>query len=279
MDVPVAQVNAAQLAAWDGDQGGFWRDRADRFDDGVARFQAHLVEAAAVRQESVVLDVGCGSGLLSRGLGRGAGGGSVLGVDLSSPLLELARERTLQERLSNVRFVHADAQNYPFPAKCYDLVVSRHGVMFFGDVSAAFANFRRALRPGGRVVLLTWQAADRNDWIMAFRAALDPGQAPPQAAGAGPFSLSDPEQVRSVLDAAGFVDVTLTDVREPMWFGHDTDDAFAFLAGQFAAALAGMPAAERARAEESLRTSLRSHERRGGVQYDSAAWLIQARRP
>jgi len=65
MDVPVAQVNAAQLAAWDGDQGGFWRDRADRFDDGVARFQAHLVEAAAVRQESVVLDVGCGSGLLS----------------------------------------------------------------------------------------------------------------------------------------------------------------------------------------------------------------------
>ncbi len=114
---------------------------------------------------------------------------------------------------------------------------------------------------------------------MAFRAALDPGQAPPQAAGAGPFSLSDPEQVRSVLDAAGFVDVTLTDVREPMWFGQDTDDAFGFLAGQFAAALAGMPAAERARAEESLRTSLRSHERRGGVQYDSAAWLIQARRP
>ena len=272
----MAPDNATQLDAWDGAQGEFWRERADRFDDGVARYSEHLLAAAAVEPGTRALDVGCGSGRVSRDVAHRAARGTVLGVDLSSPLLALARERAAQDGLENIGFLQADAQVFPFPSHSWDLVISRHGVMFFGDAPAAFANLYRALVPGGRLVALTWQPPDRNPWT-AFRAVLDLG--PPPFAGPGAFSLSDPAAVRHLLTGAGFVDVTLTDLREPMWYGRDADDAHRFLSDQFATALDAMAPDERSRASEALHASLVEHAGSAGVQYDSAAWLIEARRP
>lgn len=276
MTASVATGNQAQLEAWDGAQGQFWREQADRFDDGVTRYSVHLLAAVAATPGMSVLDVGCGSGQVTRDVAQQATGGAVLGVDLSSPLLTLADERAERDGLHNVSFLQADAQIHPFAADTYDVVVGRHGTMFFADPEAAFTNLRRALRPGGRLVALTWQAATQNPWV-AFRTALEL-PAPPTA-GPGPFSLSDPTQVRELLSTSGFVDVALTDLREPMWYGANTDDAMQFLSGQFAADLAAMSPEHRTRATEALRALLEAHDGPHGVQYDSAAWLIEAQRP
>ncbi|WP_433264138.1 class I SAM-dependent methyltransferase [Actinosynnema sp. CS-041913] len=278
-EVRVDPSNSRQLDAWDGDQGALWADRAERFDDGVARYHHRLLDVAAVEPTSRVLDIGCGTGKTTRDAARR--GGSALGVDLSSRMIDLARRQAEREHVSNVSFEQADAQVHPFPEAGFDLAVSRHGSMFFGDPVAAFANITRALRPGGRLVLLTWQPMARNEFVTAFRTALAAGRdlpAPPPDA-PGPFSLSDPERVRRLLASAGLVDIRLDGLSEPMYFGRDVADAFAFVSRQHGGSVQDLDADTRARALAGLRSSLAAHETDEGVWYDSAAWLIEARRP
>ena len=93
-------------------------------------------------------------------------------MDLSAHMIDVARRRAASEGLPNARFLHADAQLHPFPPGGFDVVISRTGAMFFGDPPAAFGNLARALRPGGRLALLTWQPAARNEWFGAFWTAL-----------------------------------------------------------------------------------------------------------
>ena len=105
------------------------------------------------------------------------------------------------EGLRNVSFEQADAQVCRFPDARFDLAISRFGTMFFGDPAAAFGNIGRALRAAGRLVMLVWQAHDRNEWAVAIRQSLAPeGRLPVPAAGADPFSLASwalrPRRVR-----------------------------------------------------------------------------------
>lgn len=279
--LPVDPSNAEQLRAWDGAQGAYWAARADRFDEGVASYRDHFLAAAAIDATANVLDIGCGSGQTTRDAARRATDGSALGVDLSSPMIELARELAEREQTTNATFQQADAQIHPFPGEYFDIAISRHGTMFFGDAQAAFTNIARAIRPGGRLVLLTWQPLESNEWISDFRAAFTAVRelpTPPQDA-PGPFSLmSDPGKVRGLLTSAGFADVRLRGLTEPMYFGRDADDACQFISGQFASALDGLDAEATARALDNLRTTLADHQADRGVVYDSAAWLIEAQR-
>jgi SAM-dependent methyltransferase len=151
--------------------------------------------------------------------------------------------------------------------------------MFFGDPGAAFANIARALRPGGRLVLMSWQPFEQNEWLRTFFAVLAAGRelSPPLGA-SGPFSLSDPERVRHLLASAGFADVRLRGLSEPMYFGPDPDDACRFVSTQFAGRLNDLEAAARARVLDALRADMAEHRTERGVLYDSAAWITVARR-
>ena len=193
---------------------------------------------------------------------------------------ELARRRTASEQLVNVVFEHADAQVHPFRDRYFDLAISRHGSMFFGDPPAAFTNIARALRPGGRLVLLTWQPFESNEFMHAVGTALAAGREVPRppSDGPSPVALSDPDRVQSFLESAGFLDVRLKGLREPMYFGSKPDDAFGYLCGQHAALIGDLDPGTRRRALEDLHTSLTEHHTQHGVLYDSASWLIQARR-
>ncbi|WP_158895101.1 class I SAM-dependent methyltransferase [Amycolatopsis anabasis] len=272
--------NVEQLRAWDGDQGAYWAARADRFEEGVAAYHQHFFAAAAIGETATVLDIGCGSGRTTRDAARRAAAGSALGVDLSSPMIELARRRAELEGVPNATFEQADAQVHPFPERGFDLVISRHGVMFFGDAPAAFANLARALRPGGRLVLLAWQPVARNEWMSAFRTALAAGRDLPLPSpdAPGPVSLSDPGRVRELLTSAGFADVRLRGLNEPMYFGRDVEDACEFISGQLAGMIADVDDATRARALDNLRATMVEHQTDRGILYDSAAWLVEARR-
>jgi SAM-dependent methyltransferase len=276
----VDPANSEQAENWNGSAGAFWTEWADRFEDGAAAYRDRLRTAAAIEPTAAVLDVGCGAGVTTRDAARCATEGWALGVDLSAQQLDLARRRADREQVSNAIFEQADAQVHPFAAASFDVVISRHGTMFFGDPEAAFANIAKALRPGGRLVLVTWQPFERNEWIRTFLTTLAAGGPPPvpPAGAPGPFGLSDPDRVQALLSATGFDLVQVDDVHEPMYFGSDPDDASRFVTGQYAGLVHKLDPDSRARALEDLDQSLRAHHTARGVRYDSAAWLIRARR-
>jgi ubiquinone/menaquinone biosynthesis C-methylase UbiE len=150
-------TNAGQARAWDGDEGAYWAEHAQRFDRAVAGYHGRFMAACGIARGERVLDIGCGTGQTTFDAAEAAGNGSALGVDLSARMIELARRLAAGQGIGNVGFEQADAQIYPFPAGSFDVAISRTGTMFFGDPAAGFANIGRALRPGGRLVMLAWQ--------------------------------------------------------------------------------------------------------------------------
>jgi SAM-dependent methyltransferase len=281
--LPVAPSNADAWRGWNGPDGDYWVAREQQFDRSVARYNGPLFDAAAITTSDRVLDVGCGTGDTTIDAARRATGGAALGIDLSGAMVDRARQRAAEAGLDNARFVQGDAQVFPFEAAAFDVAISRTGVMFFGEPVDAFTNLARAVRPGGRLALLVWQDFDRNHWIRDFTAALAAGRelpAPPPGA-PGPFSLADPDRVHRILSAGGFEAIEVQGREEPMHFGDTVEAAFAFLRefGFTKSMLSGLDDAERGRALDSLRESLAAHLTGDGVCYQSAAWVVTARRP
>ena len=273
--------NAGQVGAWDGNEGAFWTAQAQRFDGTLASCHEPFLATAAISRGDRVLDVGCGTGLATRDAARAATDGSALGVDLSSQMIALAQKLAAEEGLDNVEFQQADAQIHPFGSAEFDVVISRMGSMFFGDPVGAFSNLHRALRPDGRLVLLTWQSVADNEWLTEFRTALAVGRElptpPPEAP--SPFALADPDRVKEILGAAGFTDVSFQSLHVPMSFGPDPDDAFDFVNELTGWMRQGLVEADLTAALAALRATIAGHTDDDGVTYQSAVWIIQARKP
>jgi SAM-dependent methyltransferase len=273
--ISIDPSNAGQLQAWDGTEGGYWAANSARFERSLAGYDDALFAAAGIRPGHHVLDVGCGTGSTTREAARRAPGGTATGIDLSAAMLAVARRHG-----GNTGFVQGDAQVHPFPAAGFDVVISRTGAMFFGDPQAAFANLARATRPGGRLVLLVWQAFEHNPWLVTIMTALAAGRdlpAPPEGV-PGPFALADPHRVRRLLAGAGYTRVELADVRAPLSFGPDADTAHALIAGLLHWMVADLDPPARARALAGLHAAVAACETPRGVELDSAAWLVTATR-
>jgi SAM-dependent methyltransferase len=276
-----AGANAEQAAEWDGPAGAHRTKHAAVFDAEDRAHNERFRAAAAVAPRDRVLDIGCGTGQSTRDAARAAAAGSALGVDLSAQMLEHARRVSREEGLRNVSFQQADAQVHEFPAGAFDVAISRFGSMFFADPVAAFGNIGRALRPGGRLVLMVWQARDRNEWSTAIRETIaGDADLPPPATGPHPFSLADQGVARDILTAAGFADVGFDDVREPLYYGPDADVALEVVSGLRSTRdlLAGMDAAAARDAVGRLHALLAAHQTSAGVLFDARTWIICARR-
>jgi SAM-dependent methyltransferase len=276
-------ANVEMAAAWDGAEGEHWAAHAERYEATSTGFGKALLRAAAVRATDTILDIGCGTGSSTLALARMAPSGSVVGVDLSSKMLERARAVAEREGLTNVSFEQADAQVHPFPEGSFDVAVSSFGAMFFADPVAAFANIRRAVRPGGRLAVVAWRELADNEWLSALRNALAVGRTLPMppAGAPGPFGLADRDHTAHVLVAAGFEDVEFERVDEPVRFGTDADDAYSFVStlGMTRGLTQDLDDAGRAAALEGLHATLRAHETSDGVLFGASAWLVRASRP
>lgn len=278
----VAPANAENAAAWNGDEGGYWAEQDTRFNAWVARYDRPFLTAAAIGPADQVLDIGCGTGQTTRAAAKAAPDGTALGVDVSVPMVEVARKRAAEEGVPNTSFDAGDAQIYPFAEQACDVVISRYGSMFFADAAAAFTNFGRAVRPGGRLAMLVWRPLAENEWMTEFRRVAAAGRdlptPPPNAP--GPFAFADPAYTRAVLTAAGFADVQSTEVDAPVYMGPDAESAFTFLCGMgFVKFMLNTLGEDiRARTCDGLRASIEDHAGPEGVFYDSAAWLVTARR-
>jgi len=221
-------ANEDQIKFWNERAGQEWTTLQVRMDAGMAAIAEALLAFAKVRPGMAVLDVGCGTGTTS--LALAGAGAKVTGVDISKPMLGLARERAAKAGLP-VSFIEADASTYPFAPE-FDLIFSRFGVMFFDAPVAAFAHMRKALKPGGRVAFVCWRTPPENPWasapLMAAKPFL-PEQPPADPLAPGPFAFSDAKRVEAILSDSGFFGIHIEKFDATMDMGEDLDAAAALM--------------------------------------------------
>lgn len=270
---------------WQDVESQHWVSEAERYDTMAFAFGEVMLDAADLKPGERVLDVGCGNGATTiEAARRVRPSGVAVGVDLSAPMLALARQRAAATGTNEAEFIQADAQNHAFRADEFDVALSRFGVMFFDDPEAAFANLGRSLRPSGRFVFVAWQGLDRSEWILVPGAAAAPHVGMPEGIAPdapGPFALADPARVRRILGAAGFAEVAVDEVVRPMRIGDDVDDAMSFIQSipVVHELLASASPDKRSAAVDAAREALRPYAGpRGVVMNNNAAWLVIARR-
>ena len=209
----MAFVNIEQAEFWS-QLAPTWLELEDQLEE-VGRLPGELaMDRLDLLPGQKVVDLGCGSGTTTLELAARVGpGGEVAGVDISAEMLARGRERAARAGAGNIEFVHADVQVHDLVEARFDAAYSRFGVMFFADPVAAFANVRRALRPGAALSFVCWQSVFDNEWMLIPGAAVASvtGSLPPMPGPGepGPFSLADPGRVRAVLEAAGFGSVAV----------------------------------------------------------------------
>ena len=276
-------ANADQIAYWNEVAGPKWVANQSRIDRLMAPLTAALLHHAAAKPGEGVVDVGCGCGDLSRQIAVAVGpAGRVLAVDLSEPMLAHARTQAAaaSDGGAPIEWRRADAMLHPFEPSA-DLLVSRFGVMFFADRIRAFANLRRASKPGGRFAFLTWRQRSDVEWMECALDWIAPVLAKPQQAcgDIGPFALAAPDASCAELARAGFRDVAVHAVDAKLTVGSDGEDAFVTLrdTGPAANVLRDAPPRERAEGERLLSEELRRRFPSGPVELGGACWLYAGR--
>lgn len=274
-------ANADQIKFWNGPTGLKWTQFQDDMDRNLNDATAGIMPFAAAKPGESVLDIGCGGGQTTRLLAQAVGTkGVVTGVDISGPLLEAARKRSVGE--DNILYVQSDAAFHPF-TPVYDLVFSRFGVMFFDDPPAAFANIRKALKPGGRLAFVCWRPAAENQWVMLPAGAardLLPPQPPPDPLAPGPFAFADRGRVESILTSAGFRAVKIEKLDGRMDLGSDADHAAFQMCnlGPLSRALgdASVDDATRERVRLAVKAEMEKIKTADGIRPAIACWLVGA---
>jgi len=277
--------NATQIAYWNDKAAVTWTAFQERLDALFAPLTAIALDAAAAAPGEGSIDVGCGCGATVLELARRVGAsGHVRGLDVSEPMAARARERIAAAGLTNAKLLVSDAATCVLPQADTDLLFSRFGVMFFADPTAAFANLRRPIRPGGRLLFAAWRGLADNPWFtlpLQATQALLPPEPPADPNAPGPLAFADAERVRGILTAAGWRDVAAVRHDLPMRLAGpgQLDEAaeFATRLGPLARVLADADAELQGRARQAVLEALRSHDGPEGVCLGASIWLVSAR--
>jgi SAM-dependent methyltransferase len=278
-----AFANVEQAEFWS-EMAPTWLALEDQLQQVGGRPGELAMDRLGVRPGQRVIDLGCGSGRTTLELAARVGpGGAVVGADISAEMLARGRERAAQLGAGNVRFVHADVQVHDFGEARFDAAYSRFGVMFFTDPAAAFANVRRALRPGGTLSFVCWQSVFDNEWMLVPGVAvaevtgpLPPAPAPDEP---GPFSLADPARSRAALVAAGFASIAITPHSDHVVIDEDQIPEVALNStrvGVVRQALADAGAPARQRALAAIEAALRARLADGRVLLTRGVLLVTA---
>lgn len=277
-----AQTGSDQKKLWNGSGGRGWVEVQDALDAMFRPFEDLLVQAAAERGARSVLDIGCGTGgttvALQRALGDGA---ACVGIDVSAPMIAAARARAEREEAA-ATFVQADAQSYPFSSAGFDLLVSRFGVMFFDDFVEAFANLRRATKPGGELRFIAWRSPAENPFMTtAERAAapLLPGIPPRRTDAPGQFAFSYRDRVQGILEQSGWEGIAIDPLDVACTLPVAQLDLYLGKIGPLSMALQEVDESTRVRVLGEVRSAFQPYIEGEQVRYTAACWLLRARAP
>lgn len=265
---------------WSGSSGDIWARRWRDTDRALGEVGTALDQAvleAAPAGPFRALDIGCGPGTTTLALAARRGDAEIVGCDLSPSLVGIAAQRA--EGMERVRFVAQDAEKAVAGHGPFDLLFSRHGVMFFDDPARAFANLRAGTASGGRLVFSCFRAWSANPWAAELASAAAGRQLPPPGREPSGFAFADPAYVEEILSGAGWIDAQ----PRPLDFDYDADTpeaALSFLAelGPAARVIEELGEDARAKAIERLGAAIEPYDRGGRAIFPGAAWIWTARR-
>ena len=281
--------NILQKEMWNGRAGESWVRHNSLLEQLLAEPGRECMNLLPLTPAMQILDVGCGCGNQTLELAaRLDASSTVIGVDISEPMLGLARELKAanDNALSaEVQFALGDASEPLFDEASFDAIYSRFGVMFFEEPVAAFSALRNSLKPGGKLGFVCWRKPKLNPFFNApMEAALTVLPAPaPSAPGApGPFGLADDNVIQTTLRLAGFKDVSVAPLNLTLSVGAETpfDALFEELIqiGPAAALIAQSDPSLKEKAREAVYNRLTDFYASGqGVSFDANFWLVTAR--
>jgi SAM-dependent methyltransferase len=271
--------SAPQAVLWNGPAAHGWIASQALLDRVFLAFEDVLASAIAANSRARVLDVGCGTGATTLALARHVGPlGRCTGVDVSEPMLAVARARAERQR-PPPDFVLGDAQTYPFEPATFDAVVSRFGVMFFDDPVAAFTHLRRAAADGAKLRIVVWRSPDENPFMTAAERAaapLLPALAARRPGEPGQFAFADSARVRAILEAGGWSGVDITPLDVPCTMPESELTNYVATMGPVGRALAGADDETRARVVQVARAALEPFVHGDEVRFVSACWRVSA---
>lgn len=266
-----------QAARWNGPAGNAWVDLQELLDEMFRPFEELLVEAVAAEHAGSVLDVGCGTGGVTRAVARRAG--HCVGVDISGPMIETARAHAEREGVP-ASFIQADAQEYAFDPGAFDAVVSRFGVMFFSDPVRAFGNLRSTVRDGAGLRCVVWRGPGENPFMTTAEHAAAPflpdlpARRPDQP---GQFAFADPERVRRILAESGWAGIDIQPVDVVCALPEKDLVTYFTRLGPLGMVLPGADERTRAEIVEAVRPAFDPFVRGTEVRYTAACWMVSAR--
>ncbi|MBB3859069.1 SAM-dependent methyltransferase [Novosphingobium hassiacum] len=263
---------------WQGSVGRNWATEWRRTDTSFSDLTPHLLKAVEAESATRIVDIGCGAGEVAIAVACARPQVRVTGADISPDLILAADQRG--SGIANLSFVLADASQWSDPDGAPDLIISRHGVMFFADPPAAFAHLAAVASARARMVFTCFRAPAQNEWATAIAGLLPPTEAAASSPFApGPFAFADPEHVQRCM--AGWRDVTFTPVDFTYVAGEGDDPVGEAMAlfhriGPSAFAMRTLPEAERAAFEKRLLELVEAHYDGTRVAFGAAAWLVTA---
>lgn len=274
------QIKDEQAALWNGVAGRAWVDAQQALDRLFTPFEDLLVTAVTAASARAVLDVGCGTGATTLAVARRIhGNGRCVGVDISAPMLELARVRAEAEHLP-AQFIHADAERYAFEPTVFDAVISRFGVMFFERPVDAFANLRHAAQPDATLCLIAWRSAADNPFMTtAERAAapLLPNLPPRKPDAPGQFAFADRDRVQTILQNSGWRAIELRPIDVDCTMPRTDLEQYVTRLGPLGLVLQDADETTRARIVETVLSAFDPYVHGHDVRFTAACWMIGAR--
>jgi SAM-dependent methyltransferase len=265
-----------QAARWNGPSGHAWVDLQEVLDGMFRPFEELLVEAVSGRAGRV-LDVGCGTGGITRAVARRVG--TCVGIDISEPMIATAREHAEREGVP-ASFIRDDAQEHAFEPGIFDAVVSRFGVMFFSDPVRAFTNIRSAVVDGGALRLVVWRGPAENPFMTtAERAAAPvvpdlPVRRPDQP---GQFAFADPDRVRRILAESGWAGIDIQPLDVVCVLPEKELVRYFTRLGPLGTILPQADEKTRARVVETVRPAFEPFVQGTDVRFTAACWTVSAR--
>lgn len=264
---------------WQDRVGRAWAENWQLTDRSLAGLTEQLLQVISALPGKRIADIGCGAGELSLAIARQRPDAEVTGVDVSGDLVETARQRA---GTCGVRFILADAAEWQPEGEGPDLLVSRHGVMFFDNPVAAFAHLRSVSAPDARLAFSCFRPREENPWMSGLASLLPGIPTPTDPHAPGPFAFADPERISAILREAGWSGLRI----EPHDFAYvagagdrAVDDAAEFFAriGPLAPVIREMGGEARDVLQARLLQWIGRYQQETLVAFPAAAWIVTAR--
>ena len=277
--------NIKQKQFWSGAGGDVWVDKQREMDIMLNPLGERVIQGLDLKEETKILDIGCGCGATTLEIAKLVNQGEVIGVDISEPMLERATQTASDMALTNISYQVKDVQVDEMPNKYFDIAFSRFGVMFFEDPFEAFNNINHSLKDDGQLSFVCWQHASLNPWqslsIQVIKEFLDlPAPAPKSP---GPFAFEDKSYINEILTESGFRDIEIKDNQEDivMFSGKSIREAcedYLTINPVVTEMLKNSPTKLREEILEALIGKFSDFHNNDGLLFPSATWIVTAKK-